>query len=84
MTQHSSETFLRLAQTGGIAKVARRTAEGNLMTSRVITYYDECGGDNSYLESYLESYLVNLAIKNGGKSLQFLRGIYNKARFEVG
>jgi hypothetical protein len=71
MTQHLSETFLRSAQTGAIAKAARRTAEGNLMTSRVITDYDECGGDNSYLESYLESYLVNLAIKNRGNLCNF-------------
>ncbi len=32
---------MRSAQTGAIAKSARRTAEGNLMASRVIKYYLE-------------------------------------------
>jgi len=64
--RNSLETFLRLLQTGAIVKEVRRTAEGNLMARRVITYYDECGGDKSYLKSYL----VNLAI-NRGEFLQY-------------
>ena len=53
-------TFLRSVQTGTIAKVARRTAEGNLMASRVIMYYGEFWGDKSYLESYLVNLAMNI------------------------